>query len=394
MGNKVNHEISPHFLGYHRVSGRPGVRNHLLVLNLTGLTAPSARHIAAALPHTRLVSMPHGTAFSQRGEALVEATLAGMARHPNAGAVLVLCADTKKAESFRDMLGKTGRPIEVLSLAETGRDAVQFRSEAVRRGARLLAAISRQRREPFPWSELVIGLECGMSDPSSGLGANPLLGAVVDRLVGDGGAAILGETLEWLGSEDRLAERAVTPEIGRRIRESVLRREAAATEGGIDLLGNNPNPANIAAGLTTIEDKAIGSVSKSGSVPVTAFLDYGEAFSGPGLAVMDGPSYTPESLTGLVASGAQIALFTSGVGNSYVSSVAPTLKITANGMTEKRLPEQFDFTCSEVMERPETFNEVRDALISRVVEVASGALTYGEIFAEGDEVISRFGETL
>jgi altronate dehydratase large subunit len=240
----------------------------------------------------------------------------------------------------------------------------------------------------------MIALECGMSDPTSGLAANPLLGQVVDRLIADGGAAVFGETTEWLGCEGHLMDRAATPQIAQQIRDAVQRREHLARNHGMDLVGNNPNDANIASGLTTIEDKAIGSIAKSGTAPITAFLHYGERLQGPGLAAMDGPSYTPESLTGLVAAGAQIALFTSGAGNSFVSRLAPTIKITANAETLALLPEHFDFSCSAALGRGADIAASVDGLIDKIADIASGARTYGEILGEDDEVVARFGETL
>ena len=384
----------PTFLGYRRGKGRPGARNYLLVLNLTGLTAPSARHVARDLRGARLVSMPHGTAITGRGEANVTKTIECLARHPNVGAVLVLSAVGKKADALVDRLSDDPRPVVAVTLDTVSRDALSFRIAALRAGAHLLSDISRQQREPFPLSDVMLALECGMSDPTSGLAANPLLGFVTDRLIASGGAAVMGETLEWLGSEDHLAHRAATPGIAKAIRAAVDRREEQARSSGLDLLGNNPNEANIAAGLSTIEDKAVGSVSKSGSGPISSFLDYGERIEGSGLALMDGPSYTPESLTGLVAAGSQVALFTSGVGNSYVSRLAPTIKLTGNATTAGRLTEQFDFACANIMAEPELLEPNATALLDRIAEVASGAMTYGEILLEEDEVISRFGETL
>ncbi|MEM8662824.1 MAG: UxaA family hydrolase [Pseudomonadota bacterium] len=381
------------FLGFRRERGGPGVRNALLVLNLAGLTEPSARAVAAGLAGSVLVSMPHGLAISGRGEKPVNNTLEALARHPNAGAVLLLGADTRKTETFEAALADVGKPLRVVTMESAGRDALAFRMAAMREGAQLISLISTQRREAFPFSALRLALECGLSDPTSGLAANPLLGRVTDRLVAAGGAAVFGETTEWLGSEDGLAARACR-RIAAEIYNAVERRERLAKVCGIDLLFNNPGRANIEAGLSTIEDKAIGSVAKSGTAPVSAFLAYGDRHEEPGLAAMDGPSYTPESLTGLVAAGAQIALFTSGVGNSYTSALAPTIKVTGNGETAERLPEQFDFVCADLMERPDLIEMSADALVERILEVASGAQTFGEILGEGDEVVARFGETL
>lgn len=382
------------FYGYRRKDGRPGVRNRLLVLNISGLTAPSARRISRDLAGSSLVTMDHGVAIGGRGEGPVDATIESLALHPNVGAVLILSAHRGKAKSLLDRLSRDTRPMIAATLDDTDRDALRFRCAAVQAGACLIAQISRQRREFFPWSDLMIALECGMSDPTSGLAANPLLGLVTDRLIADGGAAVFGETTEWLGCEQALIDRAATPEIAQRIRHAVLRRQQLAARNGMDLFGNNPNEANIASGLTTIEDKAIGSVAKSGSAPISSFLDYGERLDRAGLAAMDGPSYTPESLTGLVAAGAQIALFTSGSGNSFVSRLAPTIKITANAETFEKLPVQFDFSCAELLERPSEIDNVLGALVEKILDVASGARTFGEILREDDEIIARFGETL
>ena len=390
----MTHFAGTQFYGYKRSQGRPGVRNFLLVLNITGLTAPSARRISRDLTGSQLVSMDHGGAINGRGEAPVTATIEALARHPNVGGVLILSAHRGKANALLDRLADDDRPAVAVTLDEVERDALAFRFAAIREGALLIAQISRQHREPLPWTDLMIALECGMSDPTSGLIANPLLGLVTDRLVAQGGAAIFGETTEWLGCEAHLAKRAASPDIAQRITQAISRRRTLARECGMDLVGNNPNDANIASGLTTIEDKAIGSVAKSGTGPITAFLDYGEQLEGTGLAAMDGPSYTPESLTGLVAAGAQIALFTSGVGNSFVNRLAPTLKITGNAETANRLPVQFDFSCADALAQPDNMVATTDALIDRIVEVASGAMTFGEILGEDDEVIARFGETL
>lgn len=385
---------TPDFLGFRRANGRPGIRNYLLILNLTGLTAPSARRIARDLQGSCLISMDHGLAISGRGETPVDNTIRGLARHPNAGAVLILSAHQHKADELMASLSGHDRPIHAVTLDQAKRDALTFRNMAVRAGAKLLSELSRQRRERMPWCDLFLALECGMSDPSSSLFANPIVGHVTDHLISAGGAAIFGETLEWLGSEDALSKRAVTADIGDSIKQAVKRRVTMARESGVDLMGNNPNKANIAAGLTTIEDKAIGSVIKSGSSPVKAFLEYGDRHDVSGLAAMDGPCYTPESLTGLIAAGAQMSLFTSGVGNSFVGRLAPSLKITANRETAERLPEQFDFCCADAVRNPDRIEQVVDNLIVRICEVASGALTFGEILGEGDEVIARFGETL
>jgi altronate dehydratase large subunit len=224
--------------------------------------------------------------------------------------------------------------------------------------------------------------------------ANPLLGVIADRLCEAGGAAMIGETTEWLGAEHLLARRARTPEVAEQIRNAALAREQAAIAAGIDLTGNNPGPTNIAAGLSSIEEKSLGNIAKSGSGTIQGLLGYGEAPRGPGMWVMDAPAYAPESLTGFVLAGVQMMLFTTGVGNSYVSALAPTIKLSANPETCARLHQQLDFDASEAFRGGERLHSAADRLMDTIRAIASGHATWGEILLEGGESVSRFGAAL
>ena len=254
--------------------------------------------------------------------------------------------------------------------------------------------ISAERRSVVPVSALGLGLECGRSDPSSGLVANPLLGQISDWLVDAGGWTIIGETMEWLGAEHLLASRARTPAIADALREAVLCRERLAVAAGVDLTGSNPSPTNIASGLSSIEEKSLGNIAKSGTRPIEGVLDYGAPPAGPGLWTMDGAAYSPESVTGFVLGGAQMMLFTTGVGNSYVSALCPTLKITANPRTNSALHQQIDFDASPAFSGAASLDATADALKALILAVASGTTTWGEILGEGDEVLSRFAAAL
>ncbi|MBU6497104.1 MAG: UxaA family hydrolase, partial [Rhodospirillales bacterium] len=258
----------------------------------------------------------------------------------------------------------------------------------------LAVRISHERRQPAPVSALRLGLECGRSDPSSGLVANPLLGLVGDWLADAGGSAIIGETMEWLGAEDLLAARARSPAVAEALRSAVLRRERMAIGAGIDLTGSNPGPTNIAAGLSSIEEKSLGNIAKSGTRPIEGVLGYGDAPSGSGMWTMDAAAYAPESVTGFVLAGAQMILFTTGVGNPYGSALAPTIKLSANPQTcgGGHLPLDFDASASfrGVRDLPQTAKDLREC----VRAIASGSLTWSEVLKEGDEVLSRFGPAL
>ena len=382
------------FWGYRRADGRVGVRNHLLVLSTGGLTGQTARRVGAMLAGAVVVVLPHSGGLLGRDLLVQRRAITGLATHPNVGAcVLVGDNPVVMAQGHAD-IGESGRPHACFTLDDCHHDGMALTDRAVRAGGRLMREISREARTEQPASALGIGLECGRSDPSSGLVANPLLGLVADWLVDAGGWAVLGETLEWLGAERLLAERARTPAVADAIAGAVLARERIAVADGLDLLGSNPGPTNIAAGLSTIEEKSLGNIAKSGTRPIEGILDYGEAPPHPGLWTMDASAYAPKSLTGFVVSGASMLLFTTGVGNPYVSALAPTVKLSANPATCAALADQLDFDASGPFTGRETLEDTGAALRRRVLAVASGELTWGEITREGDEVLSRFGPAL
>ena len=385
---------SPTFLGYPRARGAAGVRNHLLVLSVAGLTGPSARRVARALPGARLVTMPFGGGLLGDDHAQHLRALAGFACNPNVGAVLLIGSDPPKVDKLTETIRAHGTPVAAICLDDCEHDALTLSDRAIRAGARLLRAMSRQRREPVALSQLFLGLECGRSDPSSGMVANPLIGKVTDLMVARGASAVFGETLEWLGAEHLLARRAATPAVGEALVQAVLRREQLAARQGVDLLGNNPGPTNIAAGLSTIEEKSLGAIAKSGSSAIKGVLQYAQAPPAPGLYAMDASAYSPESLSGFVAAGAQLLLFSTGVGNSYVSALAPTIKLSANPSAANRLGEQLDFDASAVFRGAASLDDAARDLLATVIDIASGTLTWGEILDEGDEVVSRLGEAL
>ncbi len=384
----------PTFDGYSRPSGAAGVRNDVLVLSPTGLTAPTARRIANNVAGAKLVSMPYASGVVGDDGALRRLALKGLATHPNVGAVLLISGNEPEMEAMAAEFAEAGQRVEAISLDSCGQDALRLTNEGMRLAGHMSKELSRQKREPQPLSKLFLALECGRSDPSSGIAANPLVGAVVDRVVDAGGSAVFGETMEWYGTEEALSARAADAGVAQDIRNAIARREQAAEAAGMDLIGNNPGPTNIAAGLTTLEEKALGSVAKGGSRTIQGVLSIAEAPAKSGLYAMDGPWYAPESLTGMVAAGAQLALFTTGPGNSFTSHLAPTIKLSANVETVQRLGELVDFDASALTSGRATLEEVTSDLLDKVIAVASGETTWGEIWNEGEEVISRLGASL
>lgn len=250
---------------------------------------------------------------------------------------------------------------------------------------------SRQRREEFPLSRLHVGLECGGSDTTSGLASNPSIGVVADAIVAAGGTATITETSEFFGAEELFAVRGATPEVQRKILDTVRNHEADILAMGIDLRGSNPSHDNIRGGLTTIEEKALGAIAKSGTSQVVDVLAYGEVPAKTGLHLMAGPAPAVESITGLASGGCQICLFSTGVGNPIGHQVTTVVKVSGNRNTLSSMPENIDFDVSGILEKDESIEAVGERLLDYVVAVCSGEQTTSELLDTRESAISRFG---
>ena len=383
--------IAPEFLGYPRADGSAGTRNRLLVLPILGLTGAGAQRIARQVPGALLVALPYGRGQFGEDRAMTRRMLIGLGRNPNAGAVLLVGADRQRLDIVAEGIMASGKRVEAIALDDVHEDSLALSDRGVRLAAALARDMSRARRVPLPASLLRLGTECGHSDATSGLGANPLAGLVADRLVDAGGAAVFGETMEWLGAEHVLAARAQTPEIGRAIVDAVAQRERWAAATGEDLTGNNPGAENIRGGLSSIEEKSLGAIAKGGSRPVQGVLPHAAPIPGPGLWVMEGPSFSPPSVTGFVAAGCNMTMFTTGPGNSYCDALAPTVKVTVNPKTAARLHHQIDFDGSGLMRGTREPEDAADALFAQLLDHASGTRTWGEVLDEGGYAFARLG---
>jgi len=382
------------FSGYRRPDGRCGVRNHVLVLSPTGLTSQAATRIAALVNGTICVTSGYGRGQVGADATLQFDTLVGLATNPNVAATLVLAAGSDIVKHYVDAIAASGKPVRGFSLPDAHEDALKLVDLGVRAATQLVHEASALRREPCSVSELIVAVECGHSDATSGLVCNPLAGALTEFVVAQGGRAMFSETIEWTGAEHLLARRAINADVADRIARAVAQRERMVAESGGDVRAQNPGPQNKAGGLTTIEEKALGAIAKGGKQPIVGVLQPAERPQGPGLYLMDTPFFSPESITAMVAAGAQIVLFTTGAGNSYCSLVAPTLKMSAHPETCARLAEQIDIAGADVVTGAATLDEVTARAIAKLLDVASGTLTYGEIVGEGSEVVSRLGPSM
>ena len=368
------------FIGYRRADGRVSVRNHVAVLP-TSVAASAVASRAADEAGDWARATPHqmGTSQPDPAREQTERVLAGIGRNPNVGAVLLLELGTEDVDIDRiaDRVVETGAPVETLSIREVGgtRAAVERAGELL---ADLNAVATDARREEADASELVFGVECGGSDATSGIAANPAVGNACDRLVEAGGTASFSETPEFIGAEHVLAERCVDDEVRERLLDRVESREAAADLMGVDLRGAQPSPGNVEGGLTTIEEKSLGAVSKGGTTSVRGVVDYAEQLPvGGGLVLMDTPGYDVESVVGKVAGGAQVVAFTTGRGSTTGNPIAPVIKVTGNPRTWDRMADNMDVNASTVI-GGESLESVGERVYETLLEVADGRRTEAE----------------
>jgi altronate dehydratase large subunit len=382
------------FAGYRHGDGRVGIRNHVLVLGHNGLVMRAAQRIAAAVPGCVGFASAYGRCQYGPDRAVHTAEIVGLACNPNVAATLLVGADHPTTDALAQAIAARGARVEASALDDVHEDALELSTRGIRMAAGLAREASRRRREPVSAGALFLGVECGHSDATSGLVANPLVGRVADLVVEAGGSSVFGETIEWLGAEHLLARRAATAEVGEAIVAAVQRREQAVAAAGIDLMGNNPGAENIRGGLSSIEEKSLGAVAKGGSHAIAGVLDVAQVPARPGAYVMDGPSFSPESMTGFAAAGTQVMLFTTGPGNSYCSAVAPTLKVSAHPQTVQRLPAQIDFDASAVFAGREDLDAAAARLFGCLLDVCSGTRTWGELMGETAESVLRLGASM
>lgn len=375
-------------LGFLRRDGRWGFRDHLLVLPLHSALCDAAQQIADSADR-EVVAVRHD--WDEPDEhfdtSRIEAVLQGYMDHPNVGGLVVLALGDDLGP-YRAVLSRTPVPHRVVRLDRCGGfDRIKSDGEAALR--ELIAEHVTPVRQPAPWTALCVGLECGSSDAFSGITANPALGLASDRLVEGGGATILAETTELLGAEHLLARRAVTEEIGRQIIEMVTGFERDVARHGVDLLGSQPAPGNIAGGLTTIEEKSLGAARKGGAGPISGVLAFAERVPGSGLFIMDTPGQDIEQMTAMVAAGAQVVAFTTGKGTPSGSPIAPCIKISSNSDVAHALSDLIDIDAGTILEGKATLEEVGAEILSEIFAVASGRVTKAEARRNREFALSR-----
>jgi altronate dehydratase large subunit len=381
------------FLGYRRSNGDVGIRNCVGVISVLDVANPITR----AICHNVSGTIPITTLFVRgqygRDLEITYDTLAGMGRNANVGAVLLIGLETTSTETVAERIRASGKVVESIVLQEIG-GSIAAIADGIRKACNLVIEISRLRRTPAPIGALSIGVECGGSDATSGLSANPAIGYVADKIVAEGGRVVISETTEFLGAEHVFARRAINDQVRRAFLDRINQHEQEAIARGVDIRGTNPVPDNIRGGLTTIEEKSLGAMVKAGSSPLMGVLEYSEQVSGQGMYFMATPSPAVESMTGLAAGGCQLILFATGVGNTIGNMVAPTIKVTGNVNTAVNLSDDIDIDVSGILERSEKVSDAGARLFEHTLEVASGMNTKSEVLNQRETAISRFEATI
>lgn len=381
------------FMGYQRPDGRVGVRNIVAVVSAMDNTNVCANRIAHIVSGAQAISTPFGRTQIGHDFEMTLRTLAGIGAHPNVAAVLVLGLGLASANALAERIQPSGKPVEVLGLQEAG-NTMALTADGVRVAADLVAAASEQMRAPCDFSDLVIAVECGGSDTTSGLAGNPTVGLFADRFIDAGGTIILSEPAEFMGAEHILAERAVDPADGARILEMVKWFEDEAERNGVDMRGTNPTPDNMDGGLTTLEEKSLGAIIKGGSRPIVEVIEYAEPPTKQGLVVMNTPSAACESMTGLLGGGSQMIIFSTGRGNAIGAPISPTVKITGNPHTADAMRENIDVDVSAIISASEPLDVAAERLWNDMHKIAQGKLTRCEILQEEQLSVSRFGPSV
>jgi altronate dehydratase large subunit len=380
------------FLGFRRQHGAAGVRNWIAVISVMDNCNPATRAISQSVGGT----LPVTTLFvrGQFGADLDFAldSLAGLGRNPNIAGVLLVGLEESSTEEVARRIRPTGKPVEVVHLQPNG--TIECVAQGTRLAARLVLQASQSRREPCPMSDLVMGVECGGSDTTSGLSCNPTIGRAADRLIDAGGTVIISETSEFIGAEHLFAARAADPAVKQAFLNAVQGMEAMAVKRGVNMRDSQPAPDNKKGGLTTVEEKALGAMAKAGKSPLMGVLSYGQAPARKGLHFMDAPSGAVENLTGFAVSGCQLICFGTGVGNPIGNMVAPTIKICGNVNTVKSMRDNIDFDVSAIFESSAKIADLGDQLYGFVAEVGSGTRITSEILNIRETAVSRFERSL
>lgn len=384
------------FMGFRRKGGKAGTRNYYLVAPTSMCASEVAFQIASAMDNDEelkrrypnidgVVAIPHtegcGCDSGLQIDRLLK-VLKGYILHPNVGGCLVVdlgCEQTNYERVFqylKDDIDQGSKPVDWLTIQDSGgtRLAIEKGKSAIRLR---LPNVDLVKREPLPVADLLVGTECGASDSFSGITANPVIGGAVDKIIYAGGTAILSEATEMVGTFGMLLPRFRTKEVAHKFQRMLEWYEGLANKLGLTLAPNLV-PKNIEGGLINNYIKSLGAVMKGGTTVIEDVVDYGATLKCRGLNIMQGPGNDPESVTGIVAGGANIICFSTGKGTITGDAICPVIKISSNEETFNKLPEDMDFDAGRLLSSNTSAADLSDELLDKIIAVASGEKTWSE----------------
>lgn len=372
--------------GYLRPDGKMGIRNHVLILSTVGCANNVAKRIGNQVAGTVALPNVKGCGQIGKGIEIMHRCLVNVALNPNVYGTLIVglgCETTKPYELAEEIRGLSPKPVEVITIQDCG-GTLRAIEEGSRIARKMVAEASLVERTPMDLSQLVMGTNCGGSDATSGLAANPVIGAAADKVAAGGGTIMLGETTELIGTEHILVSRAKYDVVRENILAIVGDLENQFIENGIDVRGANPTPGNMKGGLSTLEEKALGGISKGGSGPINEVVTYGQIPSENGLVIMDTPGYDIESVSGMACGGAQVLCFSSGRGNPIGNPLIPVIKVTGNKVTYQAMSDNIDLDTSGVIEGTTTIDALGDELFGMLEDVCNGTPSKAEALGFDD----------
>lgn len=379
------------FMGYRRSDGRVGIRNHVLVLPTCACSSDVAEMIYRNVSGAVGIHNQNGCGQVAGDRAMTLKLLAGLAANPNVYGVLLVglgCEQLKWEILKGAIAGLTDKPVKVVEIQQCG-GVLRTVAEGKRLAEELVAQAQLCKRVSCPISELIVGTNCGGSDPTSGLSANLVIGDVCDRLADLGATSIISETPEFVGAEQVLAKQAATDEIGQQILEIVARCEQTFEALGENIRSGNPSQGNQAGGITTLEEKSLGCIHKAGTRPIQAVMQSCDCVNVKGTVVMDTCAYDVCSVAEMTAGGAQLTIFSTGRGTPSGNPIAPVLKLTGNANTASWMEDFIDFDTSSSLRQEQTVEELGQSLLQMILRVASGELVKHERFGIGEIAMPR-----
>jgi altronate dehydratase large subunit len=309
--------------------------------------------------------------------------------------IVGLGCETIRAQDIADEIRKRCpyKPVHLVVIQDEG-GSLKATAAGASAAREMVMEASHMEREEIDVSELILGTECGGSDACSGISGNPALGVASDLLIDAGGTVILAETTEIIGAEHIIAARAVNKQVSTKCFDAVNRYESLAKNMNVDMRGGQPTPGNIEGGLSSIEEKSLGCIYKAGSRPLQDVIGYAEPIEGKGLIWMDTPGQDIEQITGMVAGGCQLIVFTTGRGTCCGSPIAPTIKVSTTTPLFEKMNDNIDLDAGPIVTGAATVTQIGQIIFDEMIKVASGRLTKAEILGFNDFAINRIGPTM